>query len=772
MMRDDIFDAALDWIAATTPSDQSLELTFHGGEPLLAGHAWYRRNLPRLRSRFGDRLKLGIQSNLWLLDDDYCELFRERRVSIGTSLDGPEAINDAQRGAGYFGRTMAGIEAARRHGMSVGVICTFTRRSAAHYREVFEFFAEQGLGFSVHAVVCGLDGAGDDGLALTAREKADLFVELFDYYQANITRTRISTFDSMARGISAGHGGLCTFTECLGRYLTVAPDGGVFSCNRFAHHLEWRLGWVQEQPTLDDLSRSPAWRTQRQRELTVHEDCGDCAHFAYCRGGCAYNAIAVAAVGADARLALTDRRDPHCEAYRQLFDHISDQALTEVFSEENLAAVVERGPNGHGMMQRGPLLQIMRGGPHPQKVAARARETVACVALAASASPQEALERLAAAGAITDPPRAQVSLTALHERLRTPPQGLVNAYLHVTYACNLACTHCYAASGPRAVGPAMAVVDVADLVCQAAAAGFGKTVITGGEPLTHPKRDALLDALAELRPAVKPTQIVLRTNLAAPLSEPLLARLAAVADLVVVSVDGDEAGHDARRGRGTYARTVANLRRLGESIRQTYQIAARVQLAATLTAAETAGAAGEAVRALGRELGMPVRFRPVLPLGRAAEQGLVPEYYSSLDDDGDMVSCAPEPRATCGLGMNLYIGPHGECYPCYALMGPQYDLGNVFADGLPAVLARNNAYRLVTVDSNAACGRCGLRYLCGGACRVWSTGRDSNAEPGDCAALHAAARERLLSALSVLQISEGRWLAADLPLLAAPPETD
>ena len=128
MMRDDIFDAALDWIAATTPSDQSLELTFHGGEPLLAGHAWYRRNLPRLRSRFGDRLKLGIQSNLWLLDDDYCELFRERRVSIGTSLDGPEAINDAQRGAGYFGRTMAGIEAARRHGMSVGVICTFTRR--------------------------------------------------------------------------------------------------------------------------------------------------------------------------------------------------------------------------------------------------------------------------------------------------------------------------------------------------------------------------------------------------------------------------------------------------------------------------------------------------------------------------------------------------------------------------------------------------------------------------------------------------------------------
>ncbi len=116
-MQPEIFDAALDWITATTPPDKSLELTFHGGEPLIAGHAWYRSNLPLLRNHFGDRLNLGIQSNLWLLDDDYCDLFREYRVAIGTSLDGPESITDAQRGTGYFARAMAGIETARRHGL-------------------------------------------------------------------------------------------------------------------------------------------------------------------------------------------------------------------------------------------------------------------------------------------------------------------------------------------------------------------------------------------------------------------------------------------------------------------------------------------------------------------------------------------------------------------------------------------------------------------------------------------------------------------------------
>lgn len=766
-MQAKVFDAALDWISATTPVDKPLELTFHGGEPLLAGHAWYHRNLPRLRQRFGDRLKLGIQSNLWLLDDEFCELFREHRVSIGTSLDGPEAINDTQRGTGYFARTMTGIETARRHGLSPGVICTFTRRSAPRYQEIFDFFAEQGLGFSVHAAVCRLDGAQDDGLALTTEKKGGLLVALFDYYLANITRAHIGTFDNMARSISAGHGGLCTFTDCLGGYLTVAPDGGIFSCNRFAHHPEWRLGWVHEQPGLDTLTEGPVWQALRARELSVAEDCGDCAHFAYCRGGCAYNVF----VRDGGSSHPADRRDPHCEAYRRVFSHISDRALAEVFADENLEAVVEHGANGHGMLQRGPLLQIMRGGPHPQKVAAHAQETVACVALAVSASSGEALEKLAHAGVITEPARALASLTALHERLHTPPGGLVNAYLHVTYACNLACTHCYATAGPHQSGPVMAVADVDKLVREAASAGFGKAIITGGEPLVHPERDALLGTLADLRPVLKPLQIVLRTNLAGPLSETLLARLAAAADLIVVSVDGDEASHDARRGRGTYVRTVANLRQLVDSVRQPAQTsAARVQLAATLTAATAGGVPGEAVRTLGRELNVPVRFKPVLPLGRAADSGLAPERYSSLDDDVDMVACTPEPRATCGLGMNLYISPDGACFPCYALTGQQHALGNALADGLPTVLGHNDVYRRVTVDSNTRCVRCALRYLCGGACRAWSAGGDPNAGPGDCTVLYALARERLLSALSILRISEARWLTFGLPAPTAPPK--
>jgi uncharacterized protein len=388
------------------------------------------------------------------------------------------------------------------------------------------------------------------------------------------------------------------------------------------------------------------------------------------------------------------------------------------------------------------------------------------VALAVSASPAEAVEKLKRAGLVTDPARAIQSLTGLQAQLKSQSQGLVNAYLHVTYACNLACDHCYASSSPRQMGQVMPVESLSRLVEECVRAGFGKAVITGGEPLAHPQRDALLDALARLRPTVKPLQIVLRTNLAYDLSAELAGRMLRSVDQIVVSVDGDQASHDARRGADSYRRTVSNLKDL-TGFRNLSGLA-QVSLAATIAAVEINEAQGQAARALADELNLSLRFKPVLPLGRAAGDALTPEFYTSLDDESELLSLQASktsPHSTCGLGMNLYVAPDGEAYPCYALMGAGHNLGNVLNDGLAGVLERNNAYRRVTVDSNHKCRQCDLRYLCGGFCRAWGSSADPDSPPTDCAALYAQARGLLLSALDVLDVSVEQWQAAGLPLL-------
>ena len=123
---------------------------------------------------------------------------------------------------------------------------------------------------------------------------------------------------------------------------------------------------------------------------------------------------------------------------------------------------------------------------------------------------------------------------------------------------------------------------------------------------------------------------------------------------------------------------------------------------------------------------------------------------------------AARPLATCGLGMNLYVDPEGECYPCYTLVGDRHKLGNALEEGLPAILARNNAYRLVTVDSNTRCSQCDLRYLCGGFCRAWGSTDDPDGPPRDCSALYGRAQKQLAGALDVLGIDSHQWEAAGL----------
>jgi len=438
-----------------------------------------------------------------------------------------------------------------------------------------------------------------------------------------------------------------------------------------------------------------------------------------------------------------------------------------------MTEVVSQGNNKYGLLRKGRLLELMRGGIHPQAAAKQARKAAVAVALAVSASPAEAVEKLNRAGLVTDPGRAVQSVKALQAQLTSQSQGLVNVYLHVTYGCNLACDHCYASSGPGATSPVMSVEAVSRLIQEAAQAGFGKAVITGGEPLVHPQREALLEALAVLRPQVKPLQIVMRTNLVAPLTSELAGRLLRSADQIVVSLDGDQASHEARRGANSYARTRSNLLALVSLIQaqapESGKLKKKLVLAATLTAAQTDGPQGETVRTLAEELGAGLRFKPVLPLGRAADSSLTPEYYASLDDESEVVTRQANPRATCGLGMNLYIAPDGQCYPCYALVGAPHSLGNVLGDGLAAVLERDQAYRRVTVDSNRQCRHCALRYLCGGFCRAGGGSADPDAPPRDCTALHEWARGLLLSSLSILGVNVEQWQAAGLPLLADSP---
>jgi uncharacterized protein len=384
VMDESILDATLGWIDDLKSTVDKLDIIFHGGEPLTAGIDFYRQSLPRLRQTIKAKSpRLNMQSNLWLLTDEFCQMFAEYSVSLGTSLDGPEEITDNQRGRGYFRRTMAGIELARRYGLRVGCICTFTRQSVSHADEIIDFFIHEGLDFSIHAAVPPLVDSGfdqesgvsfnqatretaTDRWSLSPEAYGTLLVHLLDSYLTNLQRIRISTFDQLSRSISSGEGGICTYRDCLGCYLAIAPDGSIYPCQRFTGLNSFRLGHVQERPGPEQLKQAPVWQMFREREERLREECGDCPRFNICKGGCPYNALAVGGGS------FNSLKDPYCPSYRRIFSHITERALEEVFSEENMEAVVTQ-PDDISLLRKGALLTIMRGRSHPRQAVRRAR---------------------------------------------------------------------------------------------------------------------------------------------------------------------------------------------------------------------------------------------------------------------------------------------------------------------------------------------------------------------------------------------------------------
>ena len=720
-------------------------ITFHGGEPLLASIEVWTVLLESLAEQLiGVKVRTNVQTNLLAMDDAFAALFRKFGVSVGTSIDGPLEICDRVRGDGYWEQNQRGLAKAREHGLSVGGIATVSRETLGDFRRVAEFYVEQNLDMNLHPALGSLDHP-DSPHALSPTENAGLMREAVQLCREKPKTIGVSTVEHYCHGLINGDPQVCTFKDCLGMFLALDPNGLIYPCQRFCGRPEFSFGNIGDQPAIPRLLASPMAQRMLDRQAQVSQRCAFCDHVSLCRGGCFYNAVATG----DGIV------DPLCAAYRSTFDNVRKLLLDEAASPENLDAIAAHPPAAgeHPLFRKGPLISLAQH-PHPRRVAANARGILSIHALAKFNDPVQAARDVVHRHICGDLQRTEQVMRQHGERLRHPQTSLNNLYVHVTFACNLRCNHCYAQAGDanRSMDPRA----FHRLLGDARKAGFRQLIITGGEPLVHPSFNPILEHSRAARGLGM--NLVLRTNLAGALPDPLLLALAGAFDQVVASVDGDATTHDQRRGPGVYAQVTQNMERY-QALCAKLPKSGELSLACCMDAASIQGAPGHSVRDLATLLGIKrIRFRPLLPLGRAAsmsEPVMCEGLHAHLTPD-EMLKADFQPLFSCGIGQNLYVEPDGHSFPCYAYHRPHTWLGNIFAQGLAYVLASDGfrALSRCTVDTMQKCRECEIRYLCGGACRAWgneANQRDLNAPPPNCEHLQSRGRALLAAAEAYLR---------------------
>jgi len=328
--------------------------TFHGGEPLLAGADFYRQALPLLTGELSHlEPNFALQTNLWKLNPELATVLAEYNIPIGSSLDGPQELNDLQRSEGYYEKTMKGYELAKEQGLQVQFICTFTSYSVQFKEEIFNYFLENGLTLKLHPALPSLKSDEPDKWALSPEKYGELLVYLMDRYLENMSRIEVRNINDYCRCVFTGRGTVCTFVDCMENTFAVGPDGSIYPCYRFVGMPEYVMGHVRDRPSQKDLAESVAGARMRRFKEYVDVACKGCRHIRYCRGGCPYNAI----VPTDGEIKGVD---PHCLAYKRIFDEIAERFNQEMMGSLGLEMGLSAKPARPAESTRPAIMPLVR----------------------------------------------------------------------------------------------------------------------------------------------------------------------------------------------------------------------------------------------------------------------------------------------------------------------------------------------------------------------------------------------------------------------------
>lgn len=177
--------------------DPPLTITWHGGEPLLAGIDLYRKIID-FESRYPDiRFENRLQTNGTLMTDAFAEFLAEHQFAVGFSLDGPEAINNTNRryrtsDGNPYADAISGIERYRRYAghKQIPIIAVITPANVHRAEELYLFF--KSLEANVQLDIFDIrywelpadktNGSGLSPLAPSVCDVAAFLIRLFDLW--------------------------------------------------------------------------------------------------------------------------------------------------------------------------------------------------------------------------------------------------------------------------------------------------------------------------------------------------------------------------------------------------------------------------------------------------------------------------------------------------------------------------------------------------------------------------------------------------------------
>jgi len=306
---------------------QAPEITFawQGGEPTLMGLEFYRKAMEYQRKyhQAGQKINNSLQTNATLLDDEWCQFFRQNNFLLGVSLDGPKELHDAYRldkgGQPTFERVMRGINLLQKHRVEFNILACVNNRTAQYPLDVYHFLRDD-VGTAFIQFIPIVEKKFDpvqpfSYRSVTGSAYGQYLNAIFDEWVRNdVGKIFIQIFDVALASWAGLRPGLCVHEATCGQALAMEHNGDLYACDHYVDSSHY-LGSMNDHSLVELINLPQQRQFGREKKSRLPRQCRKCRVRFACNGGCPKD-----------RLLTTQDGEPGfnvlCEGYLAFFTHI------------------------------------------------------------------------------------------------------------------------------------------------------------------------------------------------------------------------------------------------------------------------------------------------------------------------------------------------------------------------------------------------------------------------------------------------------------------
>jgi uncharacterized protein len=331
-MSDDLLET---YIRQLLESQRAPEVTisWQGGEPTLMGLDFFKRSIDYVNkyARPGTTVQHTMQTNGILLNDAWCDFFREHNFLIGLSLDGPQAMHDTYRvdkgGAPTFHKVMRAARLLQAHQVEFNILTTVNAANADYPLEVYRFLrGEVGTQFmqfipiveriNEHGEIGFQEGNKVSERSVKPEQWGTFLITIFDeWVRHDVGTVFVQMFDAALASWYGAPPALCIFSETCGNALALEHNGDLYSCDHFVEP-KYLLGNIKQKHMIELVASDQQRHFGINKRDTLPRYCRECEVRFACHGECPKN-----------RFLETPDGEPGlnylCAGYKAFFHHIN-----------------------------------------------------------------------------------------------------------------------------------------------------------------------------------------------------------------------------------------------------------------------------------------------------------------------------------------------------------------------------------------------------------------------------------------------------------------